>query len=157
MAVTYNILPFIPAIKIEEYNTVLNSDHSPFIFDFDAWLYFGIKLSKPKKPQHLNLNSGRCTHRTLFSNKAEDILRILNLEEIAERLEKEYVPEELEYLDAEITWIMQQSTKSAEGPIRNIPFSDKKLQLFVEKEYWRKKLVLCNGSSVNIEEMENDL
>ena len=51
---------------------------------------------------------------------------------------------------------MRKCTKHAEGPIRNVSFSDRKLELYAAKEYWRKQIALKIGSPIDTTGMEDD-
>ena len=86
VAMTFNLIPFISYIKIEPFNWIFNTDYKSFVFDFNLWLYFGMRTAKPPKPQYLLLNSSRYTHRKSFVEKAEHILKYLELETLADKL-----------------------------------------------------------------------
>lgn len=114
---------------------VFDLDHAAFLYELNVVEYFGVELRKPPKSLHFRLNSKRYSHCKIFVCNAESLLSILNFEEMIIKLEKTYLSEEMEYIDNEINYVLCTATKAAEGPIRNIPYSIKKLQIFSAVKY----------------------
>ena len=93
ITIIFNILPYIKYIKLTKFNKIFDTDYVSFIWKLEAYEYFGIGAATPPKPLYLKLNPNWYSHTELFISKAEEYLKILNLEQYLDQLEDEYLPE----------------------------------------------------------------
>lgn len=76
------------------------------------------------------------------------------VETFKEMCESGITSKNLEYMDKELTHVLNSAGKHAEGPKRNVPFSRKKVKLTSATLCWKSKKKLLKGGQVNIDVIE---
>lgn len=103
-------------------------------------VYFQVKSYLVLKLNHLRQYHSREFHTKQFVQVSENIAKTLDLEEWISTIESYYIPEVFEFVDNTFTYIFNTATASAEGPLRNVPYSPDKLKKIRVTAIGRKDL-----------------
>jgi len=132
------ILQCMKGSLIVDFNDIVISDHRGFIFDVDIKEYFNINSSKYDTNNHVRLNPTKRSHRLKFQEKLEEYIDQLNLVKVvSSKCNRSITNQELERLDEIITFVLNLARKYVKGHKRNVPYTQKKVQLRMAKQYYK--------------------
>ena len=155
MSVTGGLLQHITGSEMIEYNEMIVSDHRGFLVDIDINTYLNVETCAIDDPTTICLNPRRLSHKKKFVKKAEELIDDVKLEQTMKEIVENGVTNELiEYVDEEITHVLNSARKHAEGPKRNVPYSRKKIMLMSALRYWRSRRSVIKGGKCDKDVME---
>ena len=92
-AATHSLLRYISGYRMIEHAEIIEIDHRGYIFDVNLQEYMNVSSDKIQTRVSMLIDSRRKRHREKFCNKAEELVKSLNLEnaldEIVKRVNKQ--------------------------------------------------------------------
>jgi len=118
------VINCIKGSRIMDFHEALITDYQGFIFDVSINKYFNKKYSAYDKVQSRTLNPNNRVHRIKFEKKLEEYIKDLKLvEKLITTYTNRISPKELNIINDEITYALNQARKGVEGMHIGIPYN----------------------------------
>ena len=111
------ILESIDGCQITNYHNIIITDHRGFLVDLQLDDYFQVYENFINKLDYSKLNFRKLSHKTKFSDKIDDMIKITKLEELVDMYCNSYATDKmLKMIDNKISFVLKKARKHVEGP-----------------------------------------
>lgn len=136
---TYGLVDYIEGCQLTECDEILMNDHRGYIVDINVKSFCNSRLNKYDRPNRTMLDNARKRHVQDFNEKVNEMMNIYQLKQRV--IELKHVSNEQTYneIDDMFTKVFDKARSTVEGPKRTLPYSEKKLRISNEFQYWKLK------------------
>ena len=151
---TQGLLEHVAGCQMVECDEVIMNDHRGHMVDLEIERYCEMKLSKCDKPCRSLLNNNKKSHAETFNEKANEIMKQLNVKQRVIELQNVRSREAFNAVDDLFATVFNKARSAVEGPTRSIPFSQRKLEMSNKQLYWALRVKQLQGKTINVERMQ---
>jgi len=130
------------------------SDHQGFIVDLDLEEYFNTTPSYYDKVDYSKLDSSRKSYRIKFYNMLEAEIIKRNIDERINNITNKTIKEELEWIDNDLTFVMNAARKVVEEVQWKVLFLMAKLKGQVVIGFWNAQIKWLKSRVIDLEVLE---